>query len=96
MLRVLVLHGSPRKNGNSDTLANYFKEGLKSRWEVEIEDYFANELNIKPCQGCLSCEKPLDEFCIQQDDMQAIYSSFLNSDIVVFATPMYWGYMTAQ
>ena len=96
MVKVTVLHGSPRKNGNSDTLTNYFNKGLRSCCEVEIKDFYANVLNIKPCQGCLACDEPLESWCKIQDDMQKIYSSFIESDLIIFATPMYWGYITAQ
>ena len=28
--------------------------------------------------------------------MQEIYSALIEADVIVFATPMYWGYITAQ
>lgn len=34
--------------------------------------------------------------CAIEDDMQKTYKAFIAADIIVFATPMYWGYMTAQ
>jgi multimeric flavodoxin WrbA len=38
----------------------------------------------------------LPGYCAVNDDMQQIYRAFVEADVVVFATPMYWGYMTAQ
>jgi multimeric flavodoxin WrbA len=95
-MKITILHGSPRRNGNSDTLIKYFVKGINERNQHEMKDFYLNELNIKPCQGCLSCETSERHQCAIQDDMQEIYSSYIDADIIVFATPMYWGYMTAQ
>lgn len=53
-------------------------------------------MNIRPCQGCEDCAAHLEHFCSTEDDMQQIYSAYIEADLIVFATPMYWGYMTAQ
>ncbi len=95
-MKTIVLHGSPRKNGNSDTLARHFLQGLKANGSHEIKHFFANDLNIRPCQGCESCADQLADYCAIKDDMQEIYRGFIEAEIIVFATPMYWGYMTAQ
>ena len=95
-MKVLVLRGSPRKNGNSAILTNYFLKGLEKSSSNQIDDYFINELNISPCQGCLSCATSKNHECQIKDDMQNIYSAYHDADLVVFATPMYWGYMSAQ
>ena len=95
-MRAIVLHGSPRRGGNSDTLAEQFIEGLKSTGDVEVFDFILNDMKIKPCQGCESCATSEGHRCKIDDDMQQIYDVFADADIVVWATPMYWGYMTAQ
>jgi multimeric flavodoxin WrbA len=53
-------------------------------------------MNIRPCQGCEDCAAHLENYCSTEDDMQQIYSAFIDAELIVFATPMYWGYMTAQ
>ncbi len=95
-MKVVVLHGSPRKNKNSDTLAEFFLKGLSAGPNRTIWHFYTNEMNIRPCQGCESCSDSLEHYCATEDDMQLIYSAFIDAEIVVFATPMYWGYMTAQ
>jgi multimeric flavodoxin WrbA len=95
-MRVVVLHGSPRRGGNSDTLAEQFVEGVKQAGEFEVLDFILNDMNIRPCQGCESCMTTDEHRCVIDDDMHQIYSVFAEADIVVWATPMYWGYMTAQ
>ncbi len=95
-MRVVVLHGSPRRGGNSDTLSEYFVKGVKETGDVEVIDFILNDMNIRPCQGCESCMTSEGHKCAIDDDMHQIYSVFADADIVVWATPMYWGYMTAQ
>lgn len=94
-MKVTVLHGSPRRGKNSDTLAKSFLKGLQTKGQHTVKHYYINELDIAPCQGCLSCAKPPHN-CRIQDDMQQIYESYRESDLIVWASPMYWGYLTAQ
>jgi multimeric flavodoxin WrbA len=95
-MRVVVLHGSPRRDGNSDTLAEHFVKGVRETGDVEVLDFILNDMTISPCQGCESCIASEEHRCVIDDDMHQIYSVFADADIVVWATPMYWGYMTAQ
>jgi multimeric flavodoxin WrbA len=96
MLKTIVLHGSPNKNMNSDTLTEHFLNGMRKSGDQEVKHFYTNELDIRACQGCLHCETSENHECAIQDDMQEIYSAYIAADIIVFATPMYWGYMTAQ
>ncbi len=94
-MRATVLHGSPRREKNSDTLTDSFLKGLNKSGDHTVEHYYINDLSISPCQGCLSCAKPPHD-CKIDDDMQPIYKSYKESDLIVWASPMYWGYLTAQ
>jgi len=91
-MRAIVLHGSPRRGGNSDTLAHHFIEGLKTTGDIEVFDFILNDMNIRPCQGCEFCATSEGNRCKIEDDMQQIYDVFADADVVVWATPMYWGY----
>jgi multimeric flavodoxin WrbA len=92
-MKTIVLHGSPHLHGNSATLAEHFVRGLDTS---DITHFQINEMKIRPCQGCEKCAGHLENYCATEDDMQQIYSAFIEADVIVFATPMYWGYMTAQ
>jgi multimeric flavodoxin WrbA len=96
MMRVVVLRGSPIRGGSSDTIADSLLNGLEKLGPVEVFDFVLNNMNIRPCQGCESCMTSIDHKCVIDDDMHQIYSVFAGAEIVVWATPMYWGYMTAQ
>lgn len=93
-MKIVVLHGSPRKGKNSDTLADSFIKGMHQTAGHTIEHFYLNEMAIRPCQGCMSCEST--GVCVNNDDMQLIYKAFKDAQMIVFATPMYWGYLTAQ
>ncbi len=93
-MKIIVLHGSPRIGGDSDTLAQAFLDEMQQQTDYQIEHFYLNNMNITPCQGCQSCLTKLQ--CRLTDDMQRIYDAFPSADLVVWATPMYWGYMTAQ
>lgn len=94
-MKATVLHGSPRRGRNSDTLADSFLRGFNESQSQDVEHFYINDLEISPCQGCLSCGKPPHD-CKIDDDMQPIYRSYKESDVIVWASPMYWGYLTAQ
>ncbi|HXZ94530.1 MAG TPA: flavodoxin family protein [Dehalococcoidia bacterium] len=93
--QVLVILGSPRKKGNSFTLAAQIARGAKSAG-AEVETVFLQGLKISPCKGCDTCQKPDSEGCATKDDMQKIYPKLIGADAWVIASPVYWFNMSAQ
>jgi hypothetical protein len=92
-MKILVLEGSPHKNGTSNTLANEFIRGAKESGH-EIEIYDAAKGNIHPCLGCDRCG--MSGNCIQNDDGNEVLTKLLASDLLVFVTPVYYFGMSAQ
>ena len=92
---VLVLLGSPRKKGNSATLAEHIIKGAESEGS-EIETLYLHGMKIGPCQSCYACQKPDSKGCAIDDDMQIIYPKLIESDTWVIASPVYWFNMSAQ
>jgi len=93
--QVLVILGSPRKKGNSSTLATRISRGAKSTG-AEVETLFLQDLKISPCRGCDTCQKHDSKGCAIEDDMQEIYPKLLKADAWVIASPVYWFTMSAQ
>jgi len=94
-MKFSVLMGSPRKNGNTSALLTPFIEELEKEGE-EVECVWLYDMNIEPCIACRNCQKDWTSFaCIHQDQMQGIFDMVLNSDFIVFATPIYSFYCTA-
>ena len=92
-MKIVVLEGSPNKNGSSNILADSFIRGAKEAGHsVQIID--AAHAHIHPCIGCVRCgyEGP----CVQKDDMETIRPTILDADMMVFVTPLYYYGMSAQ
>ena len=93
-MKIVVLDGSPRKNGNTDIMVEAFKEGaLKNNHTVEILKIAA--MNLRGCQGCQYCYSHEGQ-CVFKDDMKGIFEELKDTDMVVFASPIYWFDITAQ
>jgi len=93
--QVVVILGSPRKKGNSSTLAAQISRGAKSAG-AEVETLFLQGLKISPCRGCDTCQKDDSKGCAIKDDMQEIYPKLIKADAWVIASPVYWFTMSAQ
>ncbi|MEW6584592.1 MAG: flavodoxin family protein [Nitrospirota bacterium] len=87
MNRILGVAGSPRKKGNTHILVSGILDGAKAEG-AETEMLFLNELVIRECDGCHSCWKGRQ--CSKRDDMNVIYPKIVESDVIVFGTPVYW------
>jgi len=94
-IKVLVLLGSPRKNGNSTILAREIAKGAESAGAA-VEILYINGMNIKPCQGCWTCQKKESKGCAIDDDMQTIYPKLIGADAWVIASPVHWFNMSTQ
>lgn len=90
---ILILSTSPRKGGNSDTLADEFTRGARDAGH-DAEKISLTGKSIGFCRGCLACQKT--ERCIIQDDVNAIVQKMLSADVLVFATPIYFYEMSGQ
>jgi multimeric flavodoxin WrbA len=93
--RVLVILGSPRRNGNSAILAHQVAEGARHKGAI-VESFYLNGLNLKPCQGCERCQQDDANGCAVDDDMHRIYPVLRESDSIVIASPVYWFNISAQ
>lgn len=92
-MNIAVLTGSPRKNGNSNYLADEFIRGAAEVGH-KITRFDAAESNVHPCIACNSCG--MDGPCIFQDDFEKAREAVLNAQMAVFATPMYYFGPSAQ
>lgn len=92
-MKILVLTGSPRKNSNSNTLADYFIKGAREAGH-EIVRFDAAFKNVHPCIACNRCG--MDGPCVFKDDFEFVRAHIVDADMVVFATPMYYFGVSAQ
>ena len=93
MKKVTIISTSLRQGSNSHALAEQFAEGAKAAGhEVELISLRGKE--IKFCVGCLACQK-LGR-CIINDDVNDIMAKVIESDVVCWATPIYYYEMSGQ
>lgn len=85
-MKMMIVNGSPRKNGNTSELVKMFKNSIGTDvYEASIFD-----MDIKGCTNCGACQKNvLPEHCTVKDDMSELYERFLDSDTIVLASPIY-------
>ena len=93
-MKVVVLHGSARRGGDTDTLVERFLRGLSESGDHEVTHFRPIDMSIEHCRACMECAH--GEGCVIEDDMQTVYPAFCEADVIVMATPMFWGYMTSQ
>lgn len=91
--KVLVISTSPRKGGNSETLADRFIEGARAAGN-QTEKVCLYDKGLSFCIGCLACQKTSK--CILHDDMEDILEKMVSADVVAFATPIYFYEMSGQ
>ncbi len=92
-MKILVLTGSPRKNGNSNTLADYFIKGAEEAGH-QVERFDAAFKDVHPCVACNKCG--MNGPCVFKDDFEFVREHIVDADVVVFATPMYYFGISAQ
>lgn len=92
-MKIVVLTGSPRKNGNSAYLAEQFIKGAEEKGH-EVFRFDCAFKQVEPCRACNRCG--MNGPCIFNDDFQELRPYLIEADMVVFATPMYYFGISAQ
>ena len=92
-MKIVVLLGSPRKKGNSETLAQAVVGPIEQD-EGTVEYIRLNDLSLRPCQGCGGCDKTGS--CVIKDDMSDIYSAVDDADRILLVSPVYFYGLSAQ
>ena len=91
--KVLIISSSPRKNGNSETLAASFAKGAQEAGH-QVETVYLREKQYGFCKGCFACLKV--GHCVIQDDAVEIAAKMHDADVLVFATPVYYYCVSGQ
>lgn len=94
MKKIVILNGSPRKNGSTASLVKAFTEGAEAAGN-EVKELYLQGMNIGGCLACEACSKNGGQ-CVQKDDMEKVADAYLWADVIVFASPMYWGTVSGQ
>lgn len=91
--KILILSGSPRKQGNSDLLCDEFMRGALEAGHT-VEKIRVQEKKVAYCTACYAC---LDTGnCAIKDDMAEIMEKMIACDVMVLASPVYFYSIDAQ
>lgn len=93
--QIVILNGSPRKNGNTAMLVQKFREGAESTGHT-VSEFFLSGLHIQGCKGCFGGHSSRECPCVQRDDMDRIYPAVRTSDVAVLASPLYYWNLSGQ
>ncbi len=94
MSRIIILSGSPRKDGNTDLLVDAFVRGVGEKHEVET--IRVCDCDIAPCIGCNTCFAREGNRCFREDDMTRVYEMLCEADTLIIASPVYFYGVSAQ
>ncbi|MBN1360675.1 MAG: flavodoxin family protein [Sedimentisphaerales bacterium] len=86
-MNLLAVVGSPRPNGNTAILVSRIAEGARTGG-ADVDVVRLGSLVVQECDGCHACWR--GRSCTKDDDMRRLYPSIGASDVILFATPVYW------
>ena len=92
-IRVLGIAGSPRRQGNTETLLDRFLAGAESAG-AQVEKIVLARLKIGGCIACDGCWD--DGHCVVQDDFQPVYDKLVTGDVIALAAPLNFWNLPAQ
>ncbi len=93
-MKIACVLGSPRREGNSAMIARHFLEKA-AVLGAETETFSLNTLSYRGCQACYACKTKLDR-CIVKDDLSLVLDAVQEADVLVLATPTYFGDISGQ
>jgi len=89
-MKAVVLDGSRRGENELEGIRDVItKELVELHWEVKVLEL--RNLNMIPCTGCFNCWVKTPGICIHDDDAREVTKRIVQSDLVVFITPVTFG-----
>lgn len=92
--KIVVITGSPRKNGNSFAMTDAFIEAAKAKGHT-VTRFDAAGMTLQGCHACETCFKA-GKACSFDDDFNKIAPAIYEADAIVFTMPVYWYSMPSQ
>lgn len=92
--KIVVITGSPRKQGNSFAMTDAFIKAAEAKGH-SVTRFDTSFMKIGFCHACETCYKT-GKACSFDDDFNTIAPAILEADAVVFSTPVYWYSIPAQ
>ena len=86
-IKILAFAGSPRRNGNSETLLDWVLDAMRREGNVDIDKIVLVDANVNPCMGCNACE--VLNKCIQRDGMDVLHDKIIDADVIILSSPIF-------
>lgn len=101
--KIVIINGSPRKEGNCSYLASTFKKELPKQLPTKVHGdniliFSPHSHKIAPCRGCEKCHTSKDKSgqCVIADDFNDLATALESADVLIWISPLYFGTMSAQ
>ena len=94
-MKILILNGSPRLNGNTSYALSKIAEGISKNTDHCAEIINVSKFKIGGCTACNACKENGGN-CIMKDDSKCIIDKVYSSDALILGTPVYWWGMSSQ
>ncbi len=93
-MKITILKGSPRPNGNTNALTDVVEARLREDG-ASVKVFSLPDMDISPCTACRSCQQDWTKVsCRREDDFGIIADSVMGSDLILISTPIYSWYCT--
>ena len=92
--KIVVITGSPRKNGNSFAMTDAFIQAAEAKGH-SVTRFDAAAMHVGGCHACETCYKT-GKACSFDDNFNTIAPAILEADVVVFTMPVYWYSIPSQ
>jgi multimeric flavodoxin WrbA len=95
-MKVTTILGSPKKKGKTAQALDLLEGNLIAKGH-KVERIHVTDYKINGCIGCFSCFRTKEEpGCVQKDDAMRIFERMMESDVIIYASPIYSFDFTAQ
>lgn len=92
-MKVVVINGSPRREGTVSQMLGHAVAALSEGCTVET--FFVRDLRVSPCTGCMRCST-LGRCVLPQDDAHRAAEAVRRADALIVGSPCYWGNMSGR
>lgn len=90
---MVVINGSPRRDGLVSQMLSHVAAGLPR--DCEVESLFVHDMQVKPCIGCMKC-RALGRCVLPGDDAHRAADAIRGADALIVGSPCYWGNMSGE
>lgn len=92
--KIVVITGSPRKNGNSFAMTDAFIKAAEKKGHL-VTRFDTATMKLGGCHACETCFST-GKACTFDDDFNTIVPAVLEADVLVFTMPVYWYSIPSQ